>query len=232
MAKVLPDCNDEIDLIELIQVFLTHKTKYIVLGIVGLILGLVYTFQHEPRFETQFKAHVGHPAFTNEFLIQSSVVQELLNTSELNQNILPRYQFNQKAHLFTVTTEVKAAIEVVTEVFNGAMRQELLQLKQVADSFKGFDNKPVILSNYNYSNYNYSDYNKNNTKNVTWSNQDMAKLNPEEVVQSLKISFSESKALYPQPLKHGTIGIFIGLVLGFVWMMSVIVIRELTRQKK
>jgi len=218
MAKVLPDCNDEIDLIELIQVFLTHKTKYIVLGIVGLILGLVYTFQHEPRFETQFKAHVGHPAFTNEFLIQSSVVQELLNTSELNQNILPRYQFNQKAHLFTVTTEVKAAIEVVTEVFNGAMRQELLQLKQVADSFKGFDNKPVILSNYD---------NNNNTKKVTWTNQDIAKLNPEEVAQSLKINFSESKALYPKPFKHSLIGLFIGLVLAFVWMLTNIVLHQL-----
>jgi len=218
MAKVLPDCNDEIDLIELIQVFLTHKTKYIVLGIVGLILGLVYTFQHEPRFETQFKAHVGHPAFTNEFLIQSSAVQELLNTSELNQNILPHYQFNQKTNLFTVTTEVKAAIEVVNEVLNGAMRQELLQLKQVADSFKGFDNKPVILSNYD---------NNNNTKKVTWTNQDIAKLNPEEVAQSLKINFSESKALYPKPFKHSLIGLFIGLVLAFVWMLTNIVLHQL-----
>ena len=200
MAKNTRSYDDEIDLIELIQVFLTHKTKYIVLGIVGLILGLVYTFQHEPRFETQFKAHVGHPAFSNAFLIQSSALQELLNASELNQNILPRYQYNQKTALFTVTTEVKAAIEVVNEVFNGAMRQELKHLKEVAQSFEGFDNKPVILNN--------------NNNNMTWTNQDMAKLNPDQVIQSLKISFSEPEALYPQPFKHGAIGIFIGLVLG------------------
>ena len=217
MAKNTRSYDDELDLIELIQLFLTHKMKYIALGIVGLILGLVYTFQHGPRFETEFKIHVGHPAFTNAFLIESSAVQELLNASELNQNILPRYQFNQKTTLFTVTTEVKAATEVVNEVFNGAMRQELMQLKEVAGSFEGFDNKPVIL---------------NNNNNVTWTNQDMAKLNPDQVIQSLKISFSEPKALYPQPFKHGAIGIFIGLVLGFVWMMSVIVIRELSRQKK
>ena len=217
MAKNTRSYDDEIDLIEVVQVFLTHKMKYIVLGIVGLILALVYTFQHEPRFETQFKVHVGHPAFTNAFLIQSSAVQEFLNNSELNQNILPRYQFNEKTGLFTVTTEVKEAKEVVNEVFNGAMRQELMQLKEVAGSFEGFDNKPVILDNNN---------------NVTWTNQDMATLNPDQVIQSLKISFSESKALNPQPIKYGTIGIFIGLVLGFVWMMSVIVIRELTRQKK
>ena len=217
MAKNTRSYDDEIDLIELIQVFLTHKTKYIVLIIVGLILGLVYTFQHEPRFETQFKVHVGHPAFTNEFLTESSAVQELLNASELNQNILPHYQFNRKTGLFTVTTEVKAATKVVTEVFTEALRQELMQLKQVAGSFEGFDAKTVVL---------------NNNNNVTWANQDMAKLNPDQVIQSLKISFSEPKALYPQPFKHGAIGIFIGLVLGFVWMMSVIVIRELSRQKK
>jgi len=219
MAKNIRSYDDEIDLIELIQVFLTHKTKYIVLGIVGLILGLVYTFQHEPRFETQFKLHIGHPVFSNAFLIQSSAVQELLNASELNQNILPHYQFNQKTDLFTVTTEVEAATEVVNEVFNDAMRQELMQLKEVAGSFEGFDNKTVILNN------------KNNN-NMTWTNQDMAKLNPDQVIQSIKISFSEPKALYPQPFKHGAIGIFVGLLLGFVWMMTVIVIRELSRQKK
>jgi len=213
MAKNTRSYDDEIDLIELVQVFLTHKMKYIVLGIVGLILGLVYTFQHEPRFETQFKVHVGHPAFTNAFLIQSSAVQELLNASELNQNILPHYQFNQKTDLFTVTTEVEAATEVVNEVFNGAMRQELKHLKEVAQSFEGFDNKPVILNN-------------NNNNNMTWTNQDMAKLNPDQVIQSLKINFSEPKVLYPNPLKHGVIGIFIGLILGFVWMLAAIITRQ------
>ena len=214
MAKNTRSYDDELDLIELIQVFLTHKMKYIALGIVGLILGLVYTFQHGPRFETEFKIHVGHPAFTNAFLIESSAVQELLNASELNQNILPRYQFNQKTTLFTVTTEVKAATEVVNEVFNVAMRQELKHLKEVAQSFEGFDNKPVILNN------------DNNNNNMTWTNQDMAKLNPDQVIQSLKINFSEPKVLYPNPLKHGVIGIFIGLILGFVWMLAAIITRQ------
>ena len=216
MAKNTRSYDDELDLIELIQVFLTHKTKYIVLGIVGLILGLVYTFQHEPRFETQFKVHVGHPAFTNEFLTESSAVQELLNASELNQNILPHYQFNQKTNLFTVTTEVKAATEVVNEVFIAALRQELMQLKQVAGSFEGFDNKPVILNN----------------NNLTWTNQDMAKINTDQVIQSLKVSFSDPKTLYPQPLKHGLVGLLIGLALAFGWMMCVIITRELSRHKK
>ena len=215
MTKNTTSYDDEIDLIEVVQVFLTHKTKYIVLGIVGLILGLVYTFQHEPRFETQFKVHVGHPAFSNEFLTKSSAVQELLNVSELNQNILPHYQFNQNTRLFTVTTEVEAATEVVNEVFNGAMRQELMHLKEVAQSFEGFDNKPVILNN------------NDNGNNITWTNQDMAKLNPDQVIQYLWVSFSKPKILYPKPLIHGVIGFFVGLVLAFLWMLAAILTRQL-----
>ena len=217
MAKNTHYYDGEIDLIELIQVFLTHKTKYIVLGIAGLTLGLVHTFQHEPRFETKIKVHVGHPAFNNLFLINSSGVQKLLNNAELNQNTLPRYQLNQKSNLFVVVTEAKAATEVISEEFNGAMRKELMQLKQVAASFEGFADKQNI---------------SNNNTIISWTNQDIAELNIEEVVQSLVISFSESKALYPKPFKHGSIGIFIGLVLAFGWMISVIMIRKLSRQKK
>lgn len=220
MAKNTRSYDDEIDLIELIQVFLTHKMKYIVLGIVGLILGLVYTFQHESRFETQFKVQVGHPTFRNAFLIGSSAVRVLLDESELNKKILPHYSFNKKTELFTVTTSTEGVSQIVTEVFTNAMQLEVAKFKAIATSFEGFDNKPVVLNN------------NNNNNNLTWTNQDMAKINTDQVIQSLKISFSEPKALYPQPFKHGAIGIFIGLVLGFVWMMSVIVIRELSRHKK
>jgi len=85
MAKNTPAYDDEIDLIELVQVFITYKTKYMLLGLVGLTLGLIYTFQHEPRFEMEFKVHVGHPAFSNQFLTKSSAVQALLDESELNK---------------------------------------------------------------------------------------------------------------------------------------------------
>ena len=67
MAKNTPISDDEIDLIELIEVFLTHKAKFIILGIVGLGLGLAYTLLHEPRYETEFKINIGHPAFSNDF---------------------------------------------------------------------------------------------------------------------------------------------------------------------
>ena len=215
MTKNTRSYDDEIDLIELVQIFLTHKTKYILLGLVGLMLGLVFTFQHEPRFETQFKVHVGHPAFSNQFLIRSSAVQALLDESELNKKKLPHYSFNKKTELFTVKTATEGAPQVVSEVFSNAMQQEIVKLKSIATSFEGFDNKPVILNN------------NNNNNNLTWTNKDIAKLNPDQVVQSLKISFSEPKILYPKPGKHGVIGIFVGLVLAFLWMVAAILTRQL-----
>ena len=219
MAKTTPISDDEIDLIELIEVFLTHKAKFIILGIVGLSLGLAYTLLHEPRYETDFKVNVGHPAFSNDFLINSAGVQEILNTSELNEKIIPHYSFNKKTQLFNVTTKTEDISQRVTDLLTEALMQELGNLKKIAGSFEGFDNKPVILNNSNNSN-----------NNLTWTNQDIAKLNPEQVAQSIKVSFGEPKVLYPKPLKHGVIGIFIGLVLAFFWMMTDILMRQLKKK--
>ena len=149
MAKNTPTSDDEIDLIELIQVFFTHKAKFIILGIVGLSLGLAYTLLHEPRFETDFKVNVGHPAFSNDFLINSAGVQEILNTSELNEKIIPHYSFNKKTQLFNVTTKTDDSSQGVTDLLTEALMQELGNLKKIAGSFEGFDNKPVILNNNN-----------------------------------------------------------------------------------
>ena len=220
MAKNTSINDDEIDLIELIEVFLTHKAKFIILGIVGLSFGLAYTFQHEPRYETDFKVNVGHPAFSNDFLINSASVQEILNTSELNEKIIPHYSFNIKTQLFSVTSKTDDVSQGVTDLLTEALRQELGDLKKIAGSFEGFDNKPVILNNSN----------DNNNNNLTWTNKDIAKLDPEQVAQTINVSFSEPEVLYPKPLKHGVIGIFIGLVLAFLWMMANILMRQLKKK--
>jgi len=142
-------------------------------------------------------------------------VQTLLDESELNKKKLPHYSFNKKTELFTVTTATEGAPQVVSEVFSNAMQQEIVKLKSIATSFEGFDNKPVILNN-----------------NLTWTNKDIAKLNPDQVVQSLKISFSEPRVQYPNPLKHGVIGVFVGLILAFLWMVGCILIGQLREKSQ
>jgi len=111
-------------------------------------------------------------------------------------------------------TSAEDAPLIVGEVFTSAMQQEVATLSGIATSFEGFDNKPVIINN----------------NNLTCTNKDIAKLNPDEVTQSLKVSFGAPKALYPNPIKHGVIGLFIGLVLAFMWMMASILIAQV-RQK-
>ena len=165
--------------------FLTHKIKYILLGLIGLILGLVNTFQHEPRFETVFKVHIGHPALTHYFLIYSSHIQEQLNTSELNPHQLPSYSFDNKTEVFTIISEESETSEAVTQMITEAMENELIQLKEIASYFEGFDNKPVILNNNNNNN-NYSN-------NLTWTNKDIAKLNQDQVLESLNLVLVSQK---------------------------------------
>ena len=150
MAKTTPISDDEIDLIEVIEVFLTHKTKFIILGIVGLSLGLAYTLLNEPRYETDFKVNVGHPAFSNDFLINSAGVQEILNISELDKKIIPKYSFNKKTQLFNVITKTDDVSQEITDLLTEALMQELGNLKRIAGSFEGFDDKSIILNNNNY----------------------------------------------------------------------------------
>ena len=208
MAKNTSTNDDvEFNLIELIDVFLTHKIKFIILGIVGLSLGLAYTLLHEPRYETNFKVNVGHPAFSNNFLINSAGVQEILNASGLNENIIPHYSFNKKTQLFNVTTSTDNSSQGITDLLTEALRQELDTLKKIAGSFEGFDDKSIILNNNNYGSF------------LTWTNKDIAKLNPEQVALSVKVSFGITKVLYPSPILHGVVGLFAGLVLAFGWMM-------------
>ena len=217
MAKNTTTSDNEIDLIELIQVIITHKAKFIILGIVGLSLGLAYTLQHEPTFRTDFKVIIGHPAFSNDFLINSAKVREILNTSELNKNRVPSYSFDKKTQLFKVTTSIDDASQVVSDLFTSALKEEIRILQMVTASFKGLDTTQIIRDKHDLS-------------TMSWTNQDIAKLNPEQLVQSLIINYSKPKVLYPKPLKHGVIGIFIGLVLALLWMMADILVRELKKK--
>jgi hypothetical protein len=217
MAQNTPIYDDEIDLIELIQLVIAHKAKYIILGLIGLVLGSVYTFNHKPRFATSFKAHLGHPAFDSNFLINSAEVQDLLNRSELDKSLIPSLSFNPKTQVFEVVSDTDTVQVAVTQIFTEALDRELSTFKLAANNFNGFSDKsPVIINN-----------NNNNNNNLTWTNQDIAKLDSGAVLQSLTLSFGQPKGVYPDPVKHGLFGVIVGLILGFVWMLAAILARQL-----
>lgn len=217
MAKVPQKFDDEIDLIELIRIFLNHKSKYILLGLLGFLLGLGFTYHHEPRYKTTFKYYIGHPIFTYNTLLNSEKLQELLNTSAVNNNYLPNYHFNKKSKIFTVITTKDNIKEEVTEILKQALVFEIDQVKRLAQNLESFDNKQEIFSINN---------------NITWTNQDIAKIDADEVVKSLKLSFGKTQALYPKPVKHSVIGIFIGLLLAFGWMLFMIIRSNMLKQSR
>ena len=214
MTKNTSSFDDQIDLIRIIRLFIAHKAKFITLGIFGLAFGIFYAFQLEPRFETKFKIHVGHPIILDNFLINSSDVQEMLDSSELNNQILPNYKFNKKAKLFTVITKTKDELQDVTEQLTDAMKKELIKLTKTASTFEKFDQDPI------------------NNKNalLTWTNQDIVNMDVDQVVQTLSVNFSEPKLLNSSPGKYGVVGFFLGLVLAFAWMFSQLLICQLKKK--
>jgi hypothetical protein len=207
MAK--PSMDDDIDLIELIQIFWQHRIKFIVMGLLGLILGLSFTYIHEPVFSTDFKFSLGHPIINGAILANSNELQSRLNDSELNKGTLPHYSLNKKTKIFTVksnTTDIQTPVELLLRT---ALTNELNLIKKVSANVKGYAENQVII-------------NTNEESTIKFSNQDIANLNTDEALDYLVISFSKTKSIYPHPFKHGLIGIFIGLILGFVWMIITI----------
>jgi len=210
--------DDEIDLVELIQIFWLHRIKFIVMGLLGLILGLSFSFTHKPEYTTDFSFTFGHPLVINEVLAQSVLLQKTQSDSTLNPSILPNYSYNKKTQTYTVrsnTRDIKATVE---SLLIEALTQELKQIKLVAGKVQGAASNQVIIINNN---------NNNKEGLVNFTNADLANLSTQDILSNLHVSFSSTKALYPHPFKHGLNGIFIGLVLGFMWMVLAILISKM-----
>ena len=222
MAKAAPQFDDEIDLIELIQVFWTHRLKYLILAVIGLVLGLVYTHQHTPIYSINLKVHVGHPAFTTDNLINSSGFQTMLNACEVSGH-MPCYQYNKKTGMIGVThLKSKELMDLVSSELSAALLKEADMLIQAARQFKGQSQSVTIINNSN----------SNSNSNISWTNQDLARLNPSDVAKTLSLSFGNTAALYPKPIKHGAIGMFIGLFASFLWMLGCILIGQLREKSQ
>ena len=71
--------NNEIDFTEIIHEIIQHKFKFISLCLLGFIIGLGVTYdayQEKPKYKTFFKYHLGYPAFDNQFLYESNLLQK------------------------------------------------------------------------------------------------------------------------------------------------------------
>jgi LPS O-antigen subunit length determinant protein (WzzB/FepE family) len=213
MAK--PSIDDEIDLIELIQIFWQHRFKFIVMGLLGLCLGLSFSFHHKPEFTTDFRFTLTHPIINDMLLIESGFFQKKLNDSSLNPGILPAYTMDKKTKKFTLRSDTNEVYTVIESMLLEILTQEIMQYKLIAG--KAQDNANMQIRYIN----------KNNDNLINFTNADIANISVQDVISGLMVSISKTKAVYPNPLKHGLVGIFIGLIIGFMWMVLAILISKM-----
>ena len=216
MAKTPQPFDDEIDLIDLIRTFCAHKMKYVLSALLGLVIALIYSQTHEVRIETKFKISLGYPAFNINDFISSNSIQQLLANSELNPATIPHYSYNKKTNTFTVVTNTDTSLDLmVTTYLKEAILKEVTLIKKIASQLAKVEVSVIQ---------------KESQGLLVLTNSDIANLDGAEVVESLTVSFSEPKTLYPDPLKHGVIGLCLGLVLGFMWMLLAILVSQLKKQ--
>lgn len=205
--------DDEIDLIEIFKVLWTHKLKYLILGTIGLMLGLVYDHYKEERFITEFRILVGHPLISsNSTLIQNyTLIKKTLNDSELTENLIPKYYYNPRTASFTIISDQYDVNGAIKKFAEDAVRFELNIIKGQAQILH---NKisvlfMEVLENTPHNPYIYTD-----------------SIAEEEVMQTIKISIGKTKIISPDPLKSGVIGVLIGMVLAFFWMLFGLLLKK------
>ena len=141
MANKAQLSKNEIRFFELIVLIWDHKAKFLMLGTIGFIIGLILVHQqdeHYPKFETKFKLFVGHPYVTNSYANYSAMVGKTLNDSALNKDTLPYYSYNPKDGIFTVVTDEEDIHETVIMFFKKALRSELNYIKNGGKCFNGW----------------------------------------------------------------------------------------------
>jgi len=205
MAREGKDFDDEIDLVALGLLFWGHRGKFAALGIAGLILGLAFTYQHAPRYTTDFKVALGHPIYSEALLVGSTGMQRLLDEGALDPASLPRLTYQKKSATFRVVTENPDVRALMQDQIRQILADALTQQQALALKAQSYDNSQVILSNPGGK--------------VVLSNRDIGNIEINPVLDRLHLTFSPTQALYPYPTKHGALGLLAGLFLAGCWVL-------------
>ena len=216
--------NNDNDFTEIIHAIIQHKFKFISLCLLGFIFGLgvtYYTYQEKPKYKTFFKYNLSYPGFDNQFLYNSNLFQKKLNEGDLKSDIIPSYSHDKRRNQISVITHSDDVYDPVVSMLQDALKIEIKKLKELAKTLN--TNEPAyIISNSGTSN--------SGILKLRWTNQDIANIDPKEVIDSLEVAFSKTKTLYPHPMKYGLIGAFIGLVSSFLWFFITIFISTIRKK--
>tara|TARA_B110000503_G_scaffold68468_1_gene106906 strand:- start:167 stop:826 length:660 start_codon:yes stop_codon:yes gene_type:complete len=207
MVKHKEQYDDDIDLLELFLAFWKYKITIALLMVIGLILGLAFTYQQEPLYKTQFSVILGHPAYSPSLLLSSSSIENFLSEAELNPDKMPRFgvQINKKTGL--ATFEVQSLSPDVHEEIGVRFKEiiaiELEQQKRLALIEKG-KKRGYIIVNQVASILPYIAITESSV---------------EDILKEFQITFGPTKTVQPNPRKYGILGMFAGLLLAGCWMV-------------
>jgi hypothetical protein len=205
MARDIRDADDEIDLVALVLLFWGHRGKFATLAMIGLVLGLAFTYQHAPRYVTDFKVAIGHPIYSEELLVGSLGMQRLLDKGVLDPVSLPRLTYQKKSATFQVVTDTPDIRALMQDQIRQILAETLSLQQALALKAQSYDDSQVILRNPNGK--------------VSLSNRDIGNIDVNTVLDQLHLTFSPTEALYPYPTKHGALGLLAGLFLAGCWVL-------------
>ena len=209
--------DDEIDLFDVISTLLFHRTKFIVAGLIGLLSGLTYSLLQPVDYEQKFIVSFITPMFNENVAINAPSIARWLNDSRLNGGVRPSLSFNKKTNTFTLLASENDSTELVKARFREAVATNIEHYKSLALSSEGLEGHQVIL---------------NSSNNISWRNKDIGKADTAALLDQLEISFGAAKKISPNPTKFCSLGLILGLVFGFLWMLGSITLLQLKTRPK
>lgn len=202
MNQLSPNDSKEVNISTLLQIFKANKFKYLFLIFITISISLTYTFFQKEQYKINFMVDLEHPIIqeTTFDCINCSIsfIRELISIGKLNEKSYPRYVFNTKSKIFTVISHNQDLKQEVQRELEQRLRVKIKNIKNVA----------IKMQNQETINY----YRTEKSTNIPlWTNKDIASLDVDHVLEFLKISFGPLEIIHPRPIKHGLIGLLLGL---------------------
>ena len=218
MLKNKKQNEDDIQLIELFMIFWKYKITFALLMVIGLILGVAFSYQQVTRYETLFNVILGHPAYKDSLLLSSSNFQNLLSERELNPRKMPRLSIQKSNTEGMVTLKIESLSplnhEEIRMKFKKIIAAELEQQKSYAfiemDKTKNFFVRGELSSSLPAS--------------------VLSTIPVDEILRKYSINFSSSQKVGPNPIKYGILGMSVGLLLAGCWMVLSLFFRAIQRR--
>jgi len=205
MEKHKKQLDNVTDFIDLCLIIWKYKLMFLLLMVLGLILGLAFAYQQETIYETKFSVSVGHPAYTSSLLKSSLGMQELISSAELNPRKMPRIISTSKSAgstSFFIVRSLGADIhEEITNLFKEIISQGLALQKSL--SLIDMANK----KEFGAIQIREIDGSQSLPSSV------ISKISTDEILKQFKVTFGPSIKIQPNPKKYGLLGIYAGLLL-------------------